>query len=151
MGQSGRGGDADMSPFSTFEPSTKSGEDHAPFGERVNIFDAAPPNVSLNKEEMGEETFSLKPLSPKSFMNRNCTGADTLSIIVLMMALCLSLQTHQCDTYTIHQGYKKHQVSPGKTTFSGIAARFTTPSLRFFNLFLWDSSPPPRSPQYTSS
>jgi hypothetical protein len=46
------------------------------FGERVNIFDAAPLNVSLNKEEMGEEILSLKPLSPKRCMNRECIGLD---------------------------------------------------------------------------
>jgi hypothetical protein len=46
------------------------------FGERVNIFDAAPPNVSLNKEEMGEEILSLKPLSPKRCMTRECIGLD---------------------------------------------------------------------------
>jgi hypothetical protein len=47
------------------------------FGERVNIFDAAPLNVSLNKEEMGEEILSLKPLSPKRCMTCNDTGADS--------------------------------------------------------------------------
>ena len=46
------------------------------FGERVNIFDAAPLNVSLNKEEMGEEILSLKPLSPKRCMTRDSIGLD---------------------------------------------------------------------------
>jgi hypothetical protein len=131
------------------------------FGERGFKERISSPISSLFKLTLRGAASKILTLSPKRCMTRNYTGANniqccydvsrfsrtlSLSIIVLMMALCLSLQTHQYDTYTIHQGYKKHNPSPGKTTFSGIAARFTTPSLRFIILFLWNSSPPPRSP-----